>query len=260
MFNYDFHIHTELCGHAPGQTVEKILVRADELGLDTIAITDHIFTPADLGNIERIRVEVGKYKTSCRVIIGAEVDADRNFWDGRLGLDNRHGLDYIIGTIHYLPGTDVMPHCQPERPLSAEETFTRWRSMLLGLVANPLIDTLAHPAAMIANALPDDDFPQKVIDVFAEAAQISAASGIAWELNNLTGHKLTEAQKRQYHKILQFALDAGVPLVYCSDAHRPADIAGTSFVSTVIENLNGNHRLDEGVKLMNDVLAKSKKL
>ena len=56
MFNYDFHIHTELCGHAPGQTVKKILLKADELGLETIAITEHVTNPDDIKNIDIIRI------------------------------------------------------------------------------------------------------------------------------------------------------------------------------------------------------------
>ena len=45
MINYDLHIHTKYCGHAPGMTVEAILRKADILGLETIAITSHIFDP-----------------------------------------------------------------------------------------------------------------------------------------------------------------------------------------------------------------------
>ena len=233
MFNYDFHIHTELCGHAPGLTVEKILLKADELGLEIIAITDHISSPEDMKNIDIIRSETQKYNTNCRVLIGAEIDVDRRYTDGRLVLDKRAGLDYILGTIHYLPGTDVMPHCDPSRPLTSEETCKRWRSTLLGLVANPLIDTLAHPGMMIANALPEEMFSGKVMDVFVEAAEISAENGVAWGLNNLCKKKLTERQQKQYFSVIQLAVDAGVHLVYGSDAHCPEDIGNTDFVSKV---------------------------
>ncbi|MHC4290750.1 MAG: PHP domain-containing protein, partial [Planctomycetota bacterium] len=42
MIDYDLHIHTEYCGHAAGMTVAAVLRRVEELGLKTIAITDHI--------------------------------------------------------------------------------------------------------------------------------------------------------------------------------------------------------------------------
>lgn len=245
LFNYDFHIHTELCGHAPGQTVKKILLKADELGLETIAITDHVSIPEDMKNIDIIRSETQKYHSNCRVLIGAEVDVDRRYTDGRLVLDKRSGLDYIMGAIHYLPGTDILPHCNPSRPLTSEETFKRWRSTLLGLVANPIIDTLAHPTCMIANALPENTFTEKVMEVLAEAARISANNKVAWELNNNSKNKFTETQRKQYFRVMQLAIDAGARLVYGSDAHCPEDIGKTNFISKVASKLVGESGIEK---------------
>lgn len=58
MIDYDLHIHTEYCGHAPGMTVEAILRRAEELGLSTIAITDHIYRQNGHVVMEQIRRDV----------------------------------------------------------------------------------------------------------------------------------------------------------------------------------------------------------
>ena len=239
MFNYDLHMHTEFCDHAPEQTIERILAQADALGLDTIAITEHILEPAHFKNIEKIRNEVEKFSPRCHIVIGAENDADRHFYDGRLVYEDRRQIDYVIGTIHYLPGTDILAQDDGRRPFSNAETIRRWRKMLLGLVANPAIDTLAHPGVMIANAVSADDWPRQVLDIFAEAAEISAKNHIFWELNNLTGRKLTEAQRLSYCDVLQTALDAGVELVYSSDSHNPDSIGNTSFVAGVLAKLKG---------------------
>ena len=52
MIDYDLHIHTAYCGHAPAaMNVPAILTRADELGLKTIAITDHVFCEDDLAKM-----------------------------------------------------------------------------------------------------------------------------------------------------------------------------------------------------------------
>ncbi|MFZ2657275.1 MAG: PHP domain-containing protein [Victivallales bacterium] len=249
MFRYDFHIHTELCGHAPGQTVELILAAADRLGLEIIAITEHVSSVEDMRNIDVIRSEVRKYHGACRVIIGAEADVDRRHLDGRLVLDDRHGLDYIIGSIHYLPGTNVLPHCDLARPLSPEETFVRWRSTLLGLVSNPIIDTLGHPGVMIANALDDRHFSVRVLEVLNEAAIISAKNEIAWELNNHAGAKLPDAHRHQYDKVMQLAVTADVRIVYGSDAHSPENIGGTGFVSEVLSRLAGTMHIGTPLEL-----------
>ncbi len=58
MLNYDLHIHTEYCRHAPGMTVAAVLRRVEGLGLKTIAITDHIYRPDGPAGIEKIRADV----------------------------------------------------------------------------------------------------------------------------------------------------------------------------------------------------------
>ncbi|MHC4386737.1 MAG: PHP domain-containing protein, partial [Planctomycetota bacterium] len=84
MIDYDLHIHTEYCGHAAGMTVAAVLRRVEELGLKTIAITDHIYRPDGHAVIEKIRADVSKYGPDFNVIIGAEIDVDGNYADGRL--------------------------------------------------------------------------------------------------------------------------------------------------------------------------------
>ncbi|MHC5094131.1 MAG: PHP domain-containing protein [Planctomycetota bacterium] len=93
MLNYDLHIHTEYCGHATGMTVAAILKQAEAMGLSTIAITDHIFKQADHRVIEKIREDVAEYRSAIKVYVGAEVDVDPDYADGRLVTDDLDGLD-----------------------------------------------------------------------------------------------------------------------------------------------------------------------
>ena len=53
MLRYDFHIHTEYCGHAPGMKVADIAAAADKLNLDAICIADHIQKDSILGAVSR---------------------------------------------------------------------------------------------------------------------------------------------------------------------------------------------------------------
>jgi histidinol phosphatase-like PHP family hydrolase len=82
VIDYDLHIHTEYCGHAPGMTVAAILQRAEELGLSAIAITDHIFKQADHAIIQKIRDDAAAYGPTLKVFIGAEVDVNPADADG----------------------------------------------------------------------------------------------------------------------------------------------------------------------------------
>ncbi|MBN1436899.1 MAG: PHP domain-containing protein [Sedimentisphaerales bacterium] len=235
--NYDFHIHTVLCGHCdPAQTVPNILKQADALGLPTIAITEHIMQPSQRELIDIIRDQVQACEHNCEVLIGAEIDADSKHGDGSLVFDDPDGLDIILGSLHYFPGTDIMPHCQPMLPMDQTEIIARWSKALLGLAQNPIIDYIAHPGALIASALKCPNF-DNLLDTFTQAAQLSAQNNIAWEINNLIGMKLTEQQRPEYWRVLKTAQDQGVTLVFGSDAHRPSDLARHDFVSTLLPKL-----------------------
>ena len=249
MIDYDLHIHTNFVKHADRrQTIPAILAHAAERGLRFIAITEHVSGPADLGRIEQIREEVASVPNPCRVFVGAEIDADRNFTDGRLVVDKRPDLDLVIGSLHFLPGTDVLPHCEPMPQVAPEQVFERWRDTFLGLTANPIIDILAHPGALIGNALDKTCWVPEVLEVFGQGACLSARNGIAWEVNNLIAVKLSATQRQQYWRIIKIACDAGVTLTYGSDAHKPEDVGNVDFVGGLLAKLPGV-KLDENVHL-----------
>ena len=238
MIDYDLHTHTYYCGHAPNSmTVANILKQADELGLSTIAITDHVFKEDDLGIIDQIREEASKIKTNCRVVIGAEVDADSDYLDGRLVTDKLDSLDYVIASLHFLPGVGNYPRTPDDNPLGPELLIERWKSTLFGVVSNPKVHTLAHPGRMIAASVDLDVYWDEVIANLETAAEISAQNNVAWELNELTGYRLTEYYQQKWHQTLQVAIDKGVKIVYGSDAHTPEAILLKDFSEFMLEGL-----------------------
>jgi len=235
--NYDMHIHTEYCGHAFGMTIGAILRRADELDLHTIAITDHVFRPADLPVIRRIASEVRRHKTGCRVIIGAEIDVDGDCADGRLVTEDFSGIDYVVAGFHYVPTVGNYPHRPEDCSLSCDHFLEVWRSSLLGIVSNPAVDTLAHPGRLVAASVDLDIHFDDILAVYAEAARLSAENNVAWEINELTGWRLSDRYQQRWYRLYQIALDAGVKLIYGSDAHDPASIAMCDFTDIVLGSL-----------------------
>ena len=240
MMRYDFHIHTEYCGHAPGMTVETICRRAEELNLETIAITDHIYDNESAGVIEKIRRDLKKASPKLPVIIGAEVDVDADFIDGRLAADILNSVDYLIAGFHYVPMVGNYPWT-PEHNSLDEPTFMRyWESTLLGIVSNPQINTLAHPGRLLTAGLgPKVNWPA-AMEVFKKAAKQSAKNCIAWELNELTGKRLLPEFAAKWHEIYVIALDAGVKLIFGSDSHDPQSIAGAEFSEKLLAKLPPN--------------------
>ncbi|MHC5000382.1 MAG: PHP domain-containing protein [Planctomycetota bacterium] len=237
MLNYDLHIHTEYCGHAPGMTVPAILERAEAKGLLTLAITDHIFKQADHAVIQQIRDDVAAYGPSIKLYVGAEVDVDSAHADGRLVTEDLDGLDIVIAGFHYVPTVGNLPHGPQDNTLADEVFMEVWASSLLGIVSNPKIHTLAHPGRLLAASMDLEVHFEDALCVFEKAAALSAKNNIAWELNELSGYRLSSYWLGQWHRIYQIALDAGVKLVYGSDAHTPDAVGTHSFVDKLLRKL-----------------------
>ena len=237
MIDYDLHIHTEYCGHAEGMSVESILRWAEEAGLSTIAITDHIFRQADHAVIQQIREDVAAYGPSIKVYVGAEVDVDSAYTDGRLVTEDLDGLDIVIAGYHYIPTVGNLPHGPGDNTLGAEAFMDVWASSLLGIVSNPKIHTFAHPGRLLAASVDLDVHFEDALCVFEKAAALSAKNAIAWELNELSGYRLAPYWLDQWHRIYEIALAAGVKLIYGSDAHTPECIGLHETVDILLAKL-----------------------
>lgn len=237
MIDYDLHIHTEYCGHAAGMTVEAILNQAESLGLSAIAITDHIFQASDQEVIDKIRRDVAAYDPDLKVYVGAEVDVDADYADGRLVTDNLNDLDVVIAGFHYVPTVGNYPRGPQDNSLAADEFMELWQRSLLGIVNNSNVHILAHPGRLLAAAVDLDIYFDDALCVFEQAAKLSAKNNIAWELNELTGYRLSSQWQPQWYQIYEVALSEGVKLVYGSDAHTPEGICMHHFVDMVSEKL-----------------------
>lgn len=252
MILFDGHIHTEYCGHAPGMTVETIVNRINELGLESAVISEHIFSNEDVKLLNLIKEQLNIYTSICEIFAGAEVDADSKFADGRLVVDNDtlKTFDYIIGAIHYIPLVGNYPHSSAENPLPPDELLKRWQSTLFGVVNNPHIDVLAHPGRLPAAALDLDIYFDDILAVLAQAAEISANNNIFWEMNNLTCGRLKKEHFALWHKTIQVAIDAGVKITYGSDAHAPVEISKQGYVQQMLTKLKGLGKLYSPLEIM----------
>ncbi|MCE5185253.1 MAG: PHP domain-containing protein [Planctomycetaceae bacterium] len=237
MINYDLHIHTEYCGHADGMMVERICRRAEELGLRTIAITDHIYGPDSLPVIERIRADIAAAKPKLKVYIGAEIDVDSDYTDGRLAADIPAGLDYVIAGFHFVPTLGHYPWKIADRRLDEQTFLELWEKSLLGVAGLKGVHVMAHPGRMLAACMDLDIYFEHGLSVLAKAAAVSAAKRVAWELNELTMHRLAPRWQIEWYRIYQVALDAGVKLVFGSDAHTLEWIGSAPLAEKLLEKL-----------------------
>lgn len=237
MIDYDFHIHTEYCGHAPTMTIEAICRRADEAGLRMIAITDHTYHPQEQARVEQIRRLVEQARPRCQVLVGAEIDVDGHRDDGRLVVGDFGNLDYVIAGFHYVPTKGHYPWKPEQRGMDEESFLKVWETSLLGIVSNPAIDTLAHPGRLLASCIHLDVYGERALRVFEKAAALSARNQIAWEINELCGLRRGENGLEFWIRMYQIALEAGVKLIFGSDAHEPDSIGKCAFVQEILRHL-----------------------
>lgn len=237
LIDYDLHIHTEYCGHAAGMTVEAICRQSEELGLRAIAITDHIYGPDSIGVVDKIRTDVAAARPKLKVYVGAEIDVDSDYTDGRLAAAIPAGLDYVVAGFHFVPTMGHYPWKIADRRLDEETFLDVWESSLLGVAGLQGVHVMAHPGRMLAACMDLDLYFEHGLSVLSRAAEISAANGIAWELNELTMHRLTSHWQSQWYRVYEVALEAGVKLVFGSDAHTLEWIGSHAFADKVLAKL-----------------------
>jgi histidinol phosphatase-like PHP family hydrolase len=167
------------------------------------------------------------------------VDVDPNHTDGRFVTDTFEGLDYVITGFHYVPTVGNYPRSPEDNVLGDEQFLAHWRSSLLGIVSNPGVHTLAHPGRLLAASMDLDVHFEDALNVFREAAALSAKNKVAWELNELSGYRLGPQWLEQWHRIYEIAIEAGVKIVYGSDAHMPETIGTHERADVILAKLPG---------------------
>jgi DNA polymerase (family 10) len=200
----DLHMHTTLSDGR--NSAEEMALRARELGLDYIAITDHSASHG-FGNdvapdrlrarIEEIR-ELDERLHGIRVLIGTETNIDTR---GRPDYDDEllAELDWVVASVHtsFAIGTEAMT----ERMIAAIE--------------HPLVDVIGHPTGRkIQSRSPYAIDIDRVIDAAARA-------GTMLEINSAPDRRdLDDVNARA-------AVQAGVRITINSDAHGAETLVHT---------------------------------
>ena len=208
--NHDLHIHSEYSDANSG--IFEIAERADTLGLQTIAVTDH-FWPSlgsrkgGSGLIESRRreiVEARSHFPDLTILDGAEVDiaADGTLAEVAGGLDQ---FDIIIGSFHWSMDS------------------SQWVQALTGALREPEFNILGHW----------DGF----LTYFREGDGLAAAKALA---NARVAVELSGRYQVQYPRFLEQAREAGCEFSFGSDAHSVEGIGRLQFQRRLASDLGLN--------------------
>ncbi|HET7345587.1 MAG TPA: PHP domain-containing protein, partial [Nitrososphaeraceae archaeon] len=128
----DYHVHCNYNDHsAPDLTIQNVLIRAKEIGLQTLAFTEHVRRTSDW--IPRYLREIESYKnnnnnnSSLRIIPGFEA---KILVDGSINCPEQYSKNYfLIASFHNIYGSKQV-----------------WINALKRAIENPDVNVIGHIA------------------------------------------------------------------------------------------------------------------
>ncbi|MDL2716637.1 MAG: histidinol-phosphatase HisJ family protein [Acidobacteriota bacterium] len=236
-YRTDYHVHTARCGHAGGAGRDYVLAALSR-GLSEIAFTDHIplyflpgedpdpsiaMTRAELpGYVEEVRALQEEFAGRIDVLLGLEADYAEGHEAALEEILRAHDWDVVLGSVHWVKGGWIDAPGSAQRH-DVEGSGTLWREyyrLLAKAASSGLFDVITH-----------FDLPKKfghrmpLEAADAEAAAIAAAraAGVAIEVSS-AGLRKTVGEEYPSPPLLERLVGAGVPIVFSSDAHAPAEV------------------------------------
>ncbi len=174
--NFDFHIHTnQTDGH---DSIETIIKKAIEMGLDKIAFTEHVRKDTEWFDRFAYSIkEVAARYSGIEVLVGAETKVVDKF--GNLDISDQilYRSEIILGSVHRLPdGNGGFLDFSTLSPAKlAEIEF----ELSVGMLEKSPINVLSHPGGMYSSR-----YGGFSIEYFRELMKLSKANNKAIELNS----------------------------------------------------------------------------
>lgn len=242
----DAHIHTTYSGHsAPDMTVAAIVRRAEELGLDGIAITEHCFEWEPINHAPEIRRELAAVKPALPVRVGLEICPNPR-QPGRLCFEelNPGELFPVLTGFHswpafgYAGAWDAVLHLDAS---DKQRIRKIWMKTMALLAANPRVDILAHPGRILTQNGILEEFDRVFLREFEEVLDAAKEHGVAVEMNESAFARFqTERLRESYLDVFRLAREKEVKISFGSDAHRPDAIGQFPLVEKAAGELRLN--------------------
>ena len=225
--NCDYHTHPQ--GHAiRPYTIELLqpwIDRCRENKIESIAFTDHdrYRDGVDFDVVGQLRA----INPDIEILLGIELDNDPV--TGKSGLQwveaNWHRLDFVLGSVHYLPKASRMFDGADQsgqlHALGFDRAYQEYREQLAALIQRGRVDCLSHlDLIKIHGLIPASYDPAQF---FAPILEQIAAAGLAMEVNT-AGWRKPVGEQYPAESILRAAMVQGIPITISSDAHSYAQV------------------------------------
>lgn len=231
----DLHTHHYRCGHATG-ALEDYAREALARELHIIGLSDHapLFAdpedaPAPGMHMARSAfaeyVEEGlelkrRYQDSLEVLVGVEADYLADAVPAYREALAQAELDYVLGSVHYFDGAHVYDKQRWQPDQEVVQVYRRYFAFVREAAKSGLFDIMAHIDAVKAFSPPLEGDVEDAID---ETVEVLRECGVAVEINTSGVRKCGEPFPSP--AFIEKLHQAGVPLTFGSDAHRPHEVA-----------------------------------
>jgi histidinol-phosphatase (PHP family) len=234
----DYHVHTARCGHAGGATRDYVL-HAISRGLTEIAITDHVplyFLPGEdpepglamtRSELPEYVAEVlalrGEFRGTIDVLLGIEADYAEGHEAELAALLEPYAWDVVLGSVHFVAGGWIDAPgagARHEREGSAN-LWNEYYRLLTNAVSTGLFDVMTHfdlPKKFGHHRPPECEAAED------DAVAAAREAGVAVEVSS-AGLRKPVGEEYPGPALLSKLVKAGVPIVFSSDSHAPAEVA-----------------------------------
>lgn len=237
--NYDIHIHTHLSSCAsPSATLQSYLDSAEQLGLDFIGISNHMwddaipgasswYAPQTFEHIAQIRRELAETPHRIPVYFGCETEfTHRNVL--AISEPVLEQLDYVLAPHSHTHMRLVMP---PDQYDTDEKHASFLVHSFLALAVHPLarrIATVAHPFSPGTNYERYNAILSHITDAqFRECCMAAKEAGLFAELNVSIILPFVDESgifHGESERFFRMAKECGLKLTWGSDAHQVYDL------------------------------------
>ncbi len=228
--DYNYHTHTERCGHAAKGSDEEYIKAAIAGGIKFMGFSDHAPFMFPNGTESGYRVPCSKaedyfetlkalrekYKSEIDIKIGFEMEYYPAYFEEMLEYMRKIGAEYLILGQHYA-GDEIPDGQHSAKGTENPEHLKKYVDCLVRAIESRVFSYIAHPD--IINFYGDDELYKKEMTKICQAA-------IEYQ-TPLEINFLGIRDKRRYpnEKFWEIVGETGAPVTFGFDAHCPADAA-----------------------------------
>ncbi|QOP41952.1 histidinol-phosphatase HisJ family protein [Sulfurimonas marina] len=224
----DLHNHTPLCNHAEGK-IDEYILEAVKAGTKVFGFADH--APMDFDPKYRMSFEEmscyeadvldakKRYKDQIKILLGYEVDYLEGHMDKRvLNAD----VDYLIGSVHFIDewGFDNPEFIGQYEHEDIDEIWKKYFLAIEKMAKTKLFDIVGHlDLIKVFKFMPNKD----IVEIAKNALLAIKEADMTLEIN-VAGYRKPIGEAYPSKELLQAAFKLGIPITFCSDAHKPEQV------------------------------------